>query len=186
VLVIDARHRSTRALAFGQDTTNRIQTAIVDIVVSNASSFADYHKRRDELTRIDPEYLFFYCVSLALYARSSFENWKATEIDAVLESAATEFVRSVRYHIGIDQDDERQIRQTSATLRSMFANVSQNFRTLMTSADPEGATFTLFMMYLDKVYPACNTIFLEGHMAITGQIMQAFGQLSMSAFDETV
>src|SRR5579864_6643243 len=106
--------------------TNRIQTAIQDIVVTNALGIADFHKRREELTRIDPEYLFFYCVSLALYARSLLGRWKAGEIDAVLESVVTEFVRSARYYIRTDHDERTQLGLTAASVQSMFQNVSGN------------------------------------------------------------
>jgi hypothetical protein len=180
--VIDPRNEARLALGSGQEMTTRIISAIEDIVVTNAPAIADFLKRREELTRTDPEYLFFYCVSFVMYARSRAGRWQASEIAAVLESVATEFVRSVRYHIQTERDAGTQIGLTAASIQSMFHSVSANLEKLMASGDPKKASFTLFLMYLRKVYPAWDTIFAEGHTIIGSEVIRAFGQISMSAF----
>jgi hypothetical protein len=54
-------------LAGGERLAHEIEEAIRDIVISNAAGIERFHERREELTKVDHRFLFFYAVSLVLF-----------------------------------------------------------------------------------------------------------------------
>jgi hypothetical protein len=171
-------------LVGGEALTHEIEAAILDIVISNAAGIEKFHERREELTEIDYEYLFFYAVSLILFFTSGPKSWTEENINSIIDKAAEEIVRMMRFR-SAGQGDPKSERSAIVTqLRRMFENVRSNFsrfEEIGEVKERDDAFFTLMLMYLRKVYPTSLTFILEGNTALLDLLLRSFGLISISA-----
>jgi hypothetical protein len=172
-------------LAGGEALAQEIEAAIRDIVISNAAGIERFHERRKELTEIDHQFLFIYAVSLVLFFASGAGGWTEEEINSVIDKAAEEIVRAMRFRIAGQGDLEDERPAIAKQLRGMFENVRSNFSRLGEIGEEKEiseAVFTLILMYLRKVHPASLTLIAEGNMAVLTKLQQSFGLISISAY----
>jgi hypothetical protein len=173
------------ALDGGQALANEIEAAIRDVVISNASGIEKFHERREELTKVDPRFLFFYAVSLVLLFASSAKRWAEEEINSVIDKAAEEIVRVKRFLTAGQGDPEGERPVIAEQLRGVFENVRSNFGRLEEIGEEKErseAAFTLILMYLRQVHPASLTFLAEGNTEVAATQAQNFGLISMSAY----
>jgi hypothetical protein len=172
-------------LAGGQQLAKEIDVAIRDTVVSNAAGIDRYHERREELTEINYQFLFFYAVSLVLYFASSAKSWPEEEVNRVIDGASEEIVRTMRFRTTSESDPESNRIEISGQFRDIFENVRSNFDRLteISKEDKNSeAIITLIFMYFTKVYPAFITLLSEGNIAVTSELGQRFGLISITAY----
>ena len=182
---MDFDKQAKAALAGGEALANEIQAAIRDIVISNAAGIERFHERSDELTKVDYQYLFFYAVSLVLFFASSAESWTEAEINSVIDRAAEDFVRVMRFRTADYGDPETKRPAIALRLQGTFEDVRGNFRRIEEVGREEersDATFTLILMYLSQVHPASLTLLTEGSVAVFSALQRSFGLISISAY----
>jgi len=179
---IDAQARA--AIAGGQALALDIETAIREIVITNAATIERFHERREELTRVNSRFLFFYATSLILLFGSGAQRWTEADIKEVIDKAAEEIDRVMRFRSEEETDPRGERSVVAGQLQGMFENVRSNFGRLgELSRDAEGdkAVLVLLLMYLRKVHPASLTLLAEGQVPVVTALQQRFGLISISA-----
>lgn len=173
-------------LAGGEALAHEIEAAILDIVISNAAGIERFRERREELTNVNYQFLFLYAVGLVLVFASGAGSWTEEEINSVIDMAAEEIVREMRFRTVGQGDLEGERRAIGAQLRKVFENVRSNFGRLeeivREGKESEEASFTLILGYVTRVYPAFATWFGTGNTEFLAKLVQSFGLISISAY----
>ena len=171
-------------LARGQALAHEIEAAIKDTVISSAAGIETFHERREELTTVDHQFLFLYAVSLILFFASNAVNWTEEEINSIIDKAAEEIVREMRFRTAGQSDLEDESLVIARHLRDVFGNFRSNFSRLGESGKGEDTSnaISLFLMYLSEIHPASLTFLAEENMAVLVPLQQRFELISISAY----
>lgn len=161
-----------------------IEAAIRDAVISEAGNIERFHQRREELTTVNQQFLFFYATSLVVLFLSSAEKWTEEKINRVIDSVAEGLVQILSFQGASAHDASAQVGVNAERLRQSFDTLRTNLRrleSLQDSEESDKAAFTLILMYLTQVYPACSVILSEGNVSLLGTLQRRFWHASMAA-----
>jgi hypothetical protein len=162
--------------------SSEIEDGLRETIIANADQIDDFSARREELGAIDGRYLILYSCSMLLFWVTEFHKPSAATVNAVISDIAQKAANALSFK-STKRHDPGQVRdEFTAQLQAMFGNVADNLRRLLelskTTPDDQ-ANFTFMLMYLNKVYPPSASLF--GNAGVFVQLLQMFGQLSMSS-----
>jgi hypothetical protein len=172
-----------QVLAEGQSLATDIQGVISGEIAGNAAYFADFLRRREHLTAVDPRFLMMYATSIAIYRTAQTQAWTAEDVEQVINDAGVELVRAMRFLSTSDTDFNDAASEMAQQLGAAYHNVKGNLDRLvelLEQGDQE-AIFTFSLMYLNKVHPASQELFLERHTSVLVAIQQNFARLTFEA-----
>ena len=172
-----------QVLAQGQSLATDIQGVISEGIIGNAAHFSDFLGRREHLTAVDPRFLMMYATSIAIYRTARTEARTTGNLEQVINDAGAELAGAIRFHSMNDTDFDRAASEVMQELRAVYYNVKGNLDRLvelLRQGDQE-ALFTFSLMYLNKIHPASQELFLERHTSVLAVIQQNFARLTFEA-----
>jgi hypothetical protein len=173
--------RSTLAVA--HRLSRDLSQAVLDAILSNASRIAGFKERRNQLTEVNEEQLFYYALSLSLFCNTTTQSWGEQQVDATLEAAADDVSRKLVY-AGAPSGAAPKIRaHVLENARNFYRATRDNFERLSADIVKQNDIFKILLILMTRTFPGTRILMTEGHTELLSFIMQRFGTLSLRAVE---